>query len=260
MSRRFNFTGRDKILREDVRIVIENHDKKLMCNVQLRLDGYNLRADALVVIEAERGRVLRIRHDWGRAGKAFASGGSASQFDISSMGDPEDVRYRVLVVEPDSCRLLAIAEGLEAHSTQDGESPQRSLLPIVMRDLHGGVWELENMEETPTLVLDSALGTKQEIRSSPILLSLLPGVLRAILVYLAHGQQGEGSDDEVDVTDSNTTGLWLVQGEKWAGYPWPMTGEHSDIDKWAQDAVTGFCKENKLRGNLTTAIEMTQED
>ena len=260
MSRRFNFTGRDKILRDDIKIVIESHDNKQFCNVQLRLDGYNLKADALVVIEAERGRVLRIRHDWGHAGKAFVSGGSASQFDITSMGDPEDVRYRVLVVEPDSYRLLATAEGLEAHNTQDGESPQRSLLPIVMRDLHGGVWELENMEETPTLVLDSALGTKQEIRSSPILLALLPGVLRAIFTYLAHGLQGVGSDDESDMVEGNTTSLWLVQGEKWAGCPCPLTGEHIDIDEWAQNAVTGFCKEKKLRGNLTMAMEMTQED
>lgn len=260
MSRRFNFTGRVKISREDVKIIIENHDNKLICNVQLRLDSYNLRADALVVIEAERGRVLRIRHDWGRAGNAFVSGGASSQFDISSMGDPEDVRYRVLVVEPESCRLLATAEGLEAHNTQDGETPQRSLLPIVMRDLYGGVWELENMDETPTLVLDSALGTKQEIKSSPILLSLLPGVIRAVLTYVAHSQQGMGADDESDIAEGNTTNMWLIQGEKWAGSPYPTTGEHSDIDEWAQNAVTGFCKEKKLRGNLTMVMEMTQED
>ncbi len=258
MSHRFNFTGRVKILKEDVKIIIESHDNKLICNVLLRLERYNLRADAMVVIEAERGRVLRIRHDWGRAGKAFTSGGASSQFDISSMGDPEDVRYRVLVVEQESCRLLATAEGLEAHSTQDGETPQRSLLPIVLRDLHGGVWELENMEESPALVLDSGLGTKQEIKSSPVLLSLLPGVIRAILTYLAHDQQGEGPDDESDVADGNTISMWLVQGEKWAGCSYPRTGEHSDIDEWAQNAVTGFCKEKKLRGSLAMAMEMTQ--
>jgi hypothetical protein len=259
MSRRFNFTGRAKILREDVKILLEPQGKKLICNVQLRLNGYDLKPDAEVVVEAERGRVLRIRHAWGRAGKAFAVDGASSQFDISSMGDPEDVRYRVLVVEPGSCRLLATAEGVEAHNTQDGQSPQRSLLPIVMRDLHGGVWELENMGETPTLVLDSALGTKQEIKSSPILLSLLPGVIRAILIYLAH-DQGTDKDDESDTGEGITSNMWLEQGEKWAGCPCPNTIEHSDIDDWAQKAVTGFSREKKLRAHLANAMDMTQED
>lgn len=260
MSRRFNFTGRVKILKEDVKILLEPQGNKQICNVQLRLDGYNLPPDAEVVVEAERGRVLRIRHNWGLAGKAFTAEGSSSQFDITSMGDPEDVRYRVLVVEPGSYRLLATAEGVEAHNTQDGQAPQRSLLPIVMRDLHGGVWELENMDETPTLALDSALGTKQEIKSSPILLSLLPGVIRAILTYLAHDQQGTGKDDESETAEDNTSNRWLELGEKWAGCPYPSNAEHRDIDDWAQKAVTGFCKEKKLRGNLANAMDMTQED
>ncbi|WP_339490287.1 hypothetical protein [Pseudomonas sp. EL_65y_Pfl2_R95] len=259
MSRRFNFTGRTKILREDVTIILDSQGNKLTCNVQLKLNGYDLKPDAEVVVEAERGRVLRIRHDWGHAGKAFTLDGASSQFDISSMGDPEDVRYRVLVVEPGSCRLLATAESVEAHNTQDGQTPQRSLLPIVMRDLHGGVWELENMGDTPTLVLDSALGTKQEIKSSPILLSLLPGVIRAILTYLAHDQQGTG-DDESDAGDGSTSNMWLEQGKKWAGCPCPKTIEHSEIDDWAQKAVTGFSREKKLRANLANAMDMTKED
>lgn len=260
MSHRFNFTGRAKILKDDVKIVLESHANKLTCNVQLRLEGYDLKPDAQVVVEAERGRVLRLRHDWGLVGKAFAPGGAGSQFEISALGDPEDIRYRVLVVEPESCRLLATAEGLEAHNAQDGEAPQRSLLPIVMRDLHGGIWELENMDDTPTLVLDSALGTKQEIRSSPILLSLLPGAIRAILIYLAHDQQGEGREDESDMAENNIKDMWLGQGEKWAECPYPTTAEHSDIDEWAQKAVTGFCREKKLHGTLSIAMDMAQED
>lgn len=260
MSRRFNFTGRSRILREDIKIVLEPQGDKLICNVQLRLNDYNLKPDAQVVVEAQRGRVLRIRHDWGLAGTAFAVDGASSKFDISSMGDPEDVSYRILVVEPKTCRLLATAEGVDAHNTQDGETPQRSLLPIVTRDLHGGVWELENMDETPTLVLDRALGTKHEIKSSSVLLSLLPGVIRAILIYIAHGQQGTGEDDENDTGEGSTSNRWLEQGEKWAGCPCPNTTDHSEIDDWAQKAVTGFCGQKKLRAILADAIDMTQAD
>jgi hypothetical protein len=261
MSRRFNFTGRVKILREDVKIILAPRGNSLICNVHLQLDSYKIKPDAQVVVEAERGRVLRIRHDWGLAGKAFTTDGASSEFDIASMGDPEDVRFRVLVVEPGSCRLLATAEGVEAHNTQDDQTPQRSILPIIMRDLQGGVWELENMDETPTLVLDSTLGTKQEIKSSPVLLSLLPGVIRAILTYLAHEHQDTGKDDENDTGEGSSSGIWLELGEKWAGCPYPTnTGQHREIDEWAQKAVTGFCREKKLRSNLANAMTMTQED
>lgn len=256
MSRRFNFTDRAKILKEDIKVTIEARGTTSICNVHLRLDGYQLKPDAMVVVEAERGRVLRHRHEWGLAARASVPDGACSEFDISAMGDLEDVRFRVLVVEPETCRLLAAAEGVEAHNNDDSQEPQRSLLPIVMRDLHGGVWELEDMDGTPTLVLDVNLGTKQALKSSPVLISILPGVVRAILVYQAQERQEEETDEETGESGSST--LWLEMGSKWAGYLCPSTAEYRDIDEWAQKAVTGFCRERKLRGRLSSF--MTQED
>lgn len=257
MSRRFNFTGRTKILREDVKVTIEPRAGVLLCNVHLKLAGYELRPDASVIVEAERGRVLRLRHDWGKVGLAFAVNGASSEFDITSMGDPEDVRFRVLVVEPETYRLLATAEGIAAHNNEDAQAPQRSLLPIVMQDLYGGVWELE-MGKTPTLILDSNLGTKQELKSSPVLFSILPGVVRAILVNLAHELQSTDGDDEAEADENDESGMWLDLGKKWAECPCPSNGNHQEIDEWAQKAATGFCREKKLRHRL--ASSMTQED
>jgi hypothetical protein len=173
------------------------------------------------------------------------------------MGDPEDIRFRVLVVEPQTCRLLAVAEGIEAYNNEDSQAPQRSLLPIRMEDLAGGVWELE-MGETPTLILDSGLGTKQELKSSPVLFAILPGVIRAILVNLAHEQQGTSSDDEVDSGEEDDSEMWLSLGAKWAGDPFPITGTYTDIDDWAQKAAIGFCREKKLGSRL--ANFMSEEE
>lgn len=249
MSRRFNFTGRTKILRENVRAIVEQRDGGIFCNIELMLTDYDLRLDALVVIEAERGRVLRLRHEWGKAGVASSDWKRGSKFDISSMGDPEDIRFRVLVVEPQTCRLLAVAEGIQACNNEDSQVPQRSLLPIRIEDLAGGVWELE-MGDTPTLILDSGLGTKQELKSSPILFAILPGVIRAILVNLAHEQHGISSDDEVALGEEDDCGMWLNLGAKWAGDPLPNAGTYVDIDDWAQKATIGFCREKKLRNRL----------
>lgn len=255
MSRRFNFTGRAKILQEDVTIVLKSNQDILTCDVHLLMDNYQFPADALVVVEAARGRVLRIRHEWGLVGKALAQAGACSTFDISTMGDSEGLRFRVLVVEPETCRLLGSAEGIYASSNQDDHTPQRSLLPIIMRDLHGGIWELEDMGETPTLVLDIHLGTKQELKSSPVLSAILPGVVRAILVSLVHNDTA--LKDEADVDSEDAIGMWLQLGEKWAGCPPPTSLDHSDIDEWAQSAVTSLPRKS-LRAQLAGYI--TQED
>lgn len=255
MSHRFNFTERTKISKEDVNITIEHRDNRLICNVTLKLESNKFNYDASVVVEAERGRVLRVRHDWGCAGDAFTADGASSEFDITSMGDAEDVRFRVMVVDPNSCRLLATAENLEAYDRENGEHPQRSLLPIKMRDLQGGVWELENMDDMPTLVLDSNLGTKQELKSSPVLSALLPGVVRAILVYQAYANQDTISDDEL-ATDCGGPTTWLALGKKWVGEPNPNNGNYQEIDDWAQKGATGFCREKKLRDRLVNFLAL----
>jgi hypothetical protein len=257
MSRRFNFTGRTKILREDVRAIIEQRDGKLFCNFDLMLADYKLSLDALIVIEAERGRALRLRHQWGTAGITIAGWKRGTEFDISAMGDPDGIQFRVLVVEPETHRLLATAEGIKSSNNGDSQAPQRSLLPIRMEDLAGGVWELE-MSETPTLILDSGLGTKQELKSSPILFSILPGVIRAILVNLAHEQNDIGSDDEFTSDDENDSSVWLSLGKNWAGASVPNAATYLEIDEWAQKATLGFCREKKLRNRL--AALMSDED
>lgn len=253
MSRRFNFTGRTRIIREHIRVFAEQRAEGIFCRVDLKLTNYSLKPDASVVVEAERGRTLRLRHEWGQAGVASPDWQHGSEFDISSMGDFEDLRFRVLVVEPVTCRILAVAEGLEACSREDSHTPQRSLLPIRMENLHGGVWELE-IGETPTLILDNGLGTKQELKSSPVLFAILPGVVRAILVYLAHQHKGRGDDEDADIGEQDDAGTWLSLGSKWAGVPFPQTGDYMEIDRWAQDAATGFCRDKKLRNRLISLV------
>lgn len=256
MSRRFNFTGRTKIHKDHVRVTVEQRNDKLLCNADLKLADYGLRPDASVVIEAERGRVIRLRHEWGKVGVTSAEWISGSAFDISSMGDPEDIRFRILVVEPETCRLLAVAEGVESSNNEDSQAPQRSLLPIRMENLSGGVWELE-MGETPTLILDPGLGSKHELKSSPVLSAILPGVVRAILVNLAHEQQDAIVDDEAGLDEEDGC-MWLNLGTKWAGEPAPRSGTYLDIDDWAQKAMTGFCRERKLRNRLV--VLMSEEE
>lgn len=248
MSRRFNFTGRVKIRKEDVAVSLAS-DGSSVCQVHLRLADYQIKADAEVIVEAARGRLLRVRGIWGRAGIAMTPEGAASSLDISLLEDLEGVRFRILVVERDTYRLLASAEDIALDFDVNGQQSQRSLLPIIMRDLEGGVWEIDDITSNPTLVLDVNLGSKQQIKSSSVLAAILPGVIRTILVAIAHEHQSQ--DDE---SDFESVGTWLQLGEQWAGYPPPHESDHTKIDEWAQSAVTSFCRDKKIRYQLANHI------
>ncbi|MDR0191007.1 hypothetical protein RCO22_18845 [Pseudomonas yamanorum] len=253
MSRHFNFTDRKKIDIDDVRVVLEERDKKILCHVDIRLGAHEFPPDSMVFIEAERGRAFRHREKWGAVGIPTTGWSSGADFDITDVGDPEGVRFRLLVVEPVVCRLLAAAENVLATSSGEAMEPQQSLLPIRMDNLSGGVWALDMDGGVPTLILDSGLGSKQELKSSRILYAILPGVVRAILANLAHEYKGDLQDDDgLDVSDIPS--VWLNLGERWAGENLSGCDTHAEIDRWAQLAANGFCKEKRLRDELAKAV------
>lgn len=253
MSRHFNFTDRKKIDIDDVRAVLEERENRIFCHVDIRLGDHKFPPDSMVFVEAERGRAFRHREKWGAVGVPTSGWSNGKNFDITAVGDPEGVRFRLLIVEPVVCRLLAAAENFQATSSSESMEPQQSLLPIRMEDLNGGVWALEMEGGVPILILDTGLGSKQELKSSRILYAILPGVVRAILTNLAHEYKGDKLDDDgLDMSD--VPAVWLNLGERWAGEDLASCDTHPEIDRWAQLAANGFCKEKRLRDELAKAV------
>lgn len=250
----FNFTGRQKILHDDLRVTIDSSGGKAFYQLDLKLGDYKLSADANVFVEPERSRAQRIRHNWGTIGAQSSTEWKLGRrFDISEMGDLEGVRFRIIVAEPSTCRILAMAERIHPKNSDDSLAPQSSLLPVRMADLGGGFWELDYESGGPILTLDVGLGSKQDLKNNQIFMSVvMPGIVRSILTTLAHEHLGEGDGDEGASNVGDANGAWLKLGLRWAGYL--PAAKHDEIDIWAQKAMNSFYKDKKLRDKIRSAL------
>ena len=63
-TRRFNYTERKKILREDASVILRSEDAGVAFDAHLRLAAYQLPQDAKVLVEAYKAPVL-MRFDMG---------------------------------------------------------------------------------------------------------------------------------------------------------------------------------------------------
>ncbi len=109
MIRKFNYTGRERILGNDVRILLKEEDSLRTFDASIDLDGYELPASALVDVEAYRsGSPTWMRFSFGNVAKIEAPADRRlTEFDSF---DGIKFRVRVTSVEEPTGLLLAEAD------------------------------------------------------------------------------------------------------------------------------------------------------
>jgi hypothetical protein len=234
VQRRFNSTGRLRIIRSRVDIALEQApDLNVIptARASLKLEGLDVPGDAIVAIEAYY-RTSSMR---------FACG------TVSSLNVPEPmllsdidkggaVRFRVLVIAADGTgRILAAADGLRPSTPGDGADRQ-ALLPMRETDIGNELWKIEVDYRTgPVLLVNNRVsGLAAQIRNETLLQGLiLPHAFRTILQNLSPG--GESDEDD----------LW---GDNWRRFlsdlGLPTEAEDPDdtdsVDEWVESAVRVF--------------------
>jgi len=244
-TRRFNFTRRRKLLREDIEITI--HQKTVETDppeftADIKLERYDLPRDAKVYVEAYRHASWK-RFDYGTVAAMRAPDDRA----LHDFGNGDDVRFRVKVVEAGSsgtaaARIVAQADGIKPR--QGG--PHCSLLPLDPDpSLREEVWKLELDEaDGPIIKISTHLvRDRHALARSPAFMSLvLPEVVRRILNWALN--DGLPEEDDRDSPKSN----WIRFGCKLLGQHRPPEEiEDSDRrDAWIDQVVTQFCRRNQL--------------
>lgn len=247
-ARRLNFTKRQRLKREHVRVTIHQpmDSAPPVMSAAIDLSHYVLPDDAAVLVEAYRHAAWK-RFEFGTVGVLRVP----EDLALRDFGAGEGVQFRVKIVEPPSrgaaaARILAQADGIKPN--QDG--PHRSLLPLDPDpSLRQEVWRLEIDENDGPIIKVSThlVRDRHALARSPAFLTLvLPEVLRRVLTWaLADGLPGE---DE-----------WDAPRGRWIRFGCGLLAQHEppdelddhdegadDRERWIAEAVTRFCHTNRI--------------
>ena len=228
--KRFNYTGRMKVLQSDIHIQINHHEGQIPdFEIVVDLDDYGFPVGSSIVIEAYQS-TRWMRFDLGKIGLIKNN----VKFELSDFDDIENIRFRVKVIEGDTGKLLALANGV--HPFTDGEEVcenQSSILPVRSTDLvsYGVCWKLEFNEDVSLLIEKDMGGKEQVVRSNIFKSLILPSAMREILNCVI---KDEWDDELDDTSDWKTKWLMFV---KQLGGSMPEKGNDTDNIEWVDEAV-----------------------
>lgn len=248
--KRFNYTGRMRILQTDIHVSLYHHENEIpKFSIVVDLESYGLPTESLVVIEAYQS-TRWMRFIVGKVGLI----NNDTNLELSDFDDIENLRFRIKIIDEATGKLLALANGV--HPITEGEDfneNQTSILPVRSTDLtnYGVCWKLEYNTEDVSLLIEKGLGGKEQVVRSSIFKSLiLPSAMREILNYLLHDDWDEELDDMSDWKSK-----WL-QFVKQLGGSLPEKAHEFDNNEWVDEAVRRLV--DKM-GNRIPFVECFEE-
>jgi hypothetical protein len=241
-TRRFNYTARERIRREDAAIALRTEGGSVGFAADIRLGEYNLPQDARVVVEAYKAPIV-MRFDLGTIALPKHPASTA----LSEFAPPEGVKFRVKVLasEVSGGKLLAVADQITPQELDSKLAGQRSLITTEGAELGDVVWTLllEEGPEAPRLRVNKELGDWRAIARSPHFVWLVyPEILRRVLTFV----MTEAAVDEEDASDWRTQ--WRQFGARLPGVsPLPDDADKKEKLEWVDEAVQSFCRARSFR-------------
>jgi len=238
MIRRFNYTDRLRILREDVQVELKQNGENFSFDAKLDLADYDLPEDALVFVEAYR-QTSWMRFDYGTVGAITPP----ADRGLSEFDSPDDIRFRVKVTQAsDTHVLLAEADRIPLRRPEDGEDKRAPLLPVKGQSLGEEIYRVDFSDDKPRLLVNKDAGDWRAIAKSPAFASLVyPTVFREVLTRILMVNK---FDDSSDV--SNWRSMWLKFTEALPGIAECPNAEDEDAcGDWVDVAVQAFATKLK---------------
>lgn len=228
--KRFNYTGRKKILREDIKIKLQgDFNEKPTVNVSINLSGYEFPSSCDVYLEPQwKTRFMRIP-----LGPA-ANSVRRNSIVLDEFDDAEGLDFRVKVVDEQEGLLLGIAENIKPYNKDDKlDENQQSILPVTSIDLSGSgvLWRIEYGDQQAVLQVERELGSRDQVVRSLLFRGfILPAAMRQILVKII----SDGWDADLSEPQELSTRWLLFAQQIGAGLP---DKEAEDNEEWIDGTV-----------------------
>jgi hypothetical protein len=256
MPRRFNYTGRKHISKEDAKISVLANNGNIYFSAEIRLDSYRLSPEARVFVEAYRGASTSWkRFDFGRVSLLRPAG----DLSLNDFGIPDGILFRIKVIsnEEGTGRILAEADRLFPKIVKDEEELSTSILSAKIHELDGELWRLDFADERPLLLIDpKAPGGVEFARDALFRALVAPAILREILSRILAEKDPEFDDED------HWHCKWIEFAERLPGVPPCPIGsegnlEPGDAEGWINLVVTAFAKTGKLVEHMLQKLETT---
>ena len=149
MKRTFNYTGRQRIDRSDVAIILSQNDGVWVYDATLSLAKYKFSRNAEIWVEAYR-QNLWMQWPWG----TILVPRSPADRKLTEFEDPDGVLFRIRVVQPhgpEHHKLLGEADGIPFVKAGEVDDRRRRLLVTIPDALDQQLWKIN-------LVMSKILG------------------------------------------------------------------------------------------------------
>jgi hypothetical protein len=244
MIRKFNYTERKRILRNDVSITLidDAGEKPRGFDASLHFEDMNLPEHARIYVEAYRASAYK-RFNFGTVANPIPP----TDRSVEDLESTLDLRFRVKVVD-ESHRaglLLAVAENLTPNVLGDHAKKRDPLVPLNVVDLGERVWRL-NFEAFPDgpvmLEVNSRIENIEFIvkQDKGFRAVVFPAILEQVLTFVLRQEEFDPDDDNPD----DEVRKWLQFVGGFFSDPVP---EESQREEWISDAVSAFCTRSQLR-------------
>ena len=245
MNRTFNYTGRKKILQEEVRINLKE-EPLLHFTADLTInDEHDLPSDAKVYVEAVAGNTKQ-RFPFGTVHKCTPpENTNLDKLDLS-----KTPRFRIIIVDETSASFKILAAGRGFKSEEDNELSREHLLPIKSRELGSLCWEIHFPGGEAELILNKEIpNVIEKIHQDALYQALiLPAALTLIMneYFLKQGA--------ADNSGGPGAIKWLtfikLMGEDKEPFNMPL----EEREAWSESVIKKFTNQHQFASKLIEAV------
>ena len=247
MIRRFNYTGRQKLPRENINLRLNRSGSAMTFDVELTsFDNLGLPGSAQVFIEAYH-QASYMRFDFG----TIAQPQIPPDRPTYGFYDGSPVNFRVKIIDnsTEAGCILAVADHLNP-LRDDGDVKGDPLIPVRMvAGMGQEIWRVVWDATGPVLELNQEhAGIKETILQKHIFRSIvLPEVLRTVLTRILI--------DEMDLDEEHAerAKLWLKFVSSFHNETEPEDEEFPTVDGWVNRVVQSFCSRHRFFDAWRTA-------
>ena len=261
MIRSYNFTGRKKILRENMRIVLKRSTgKPPEFEAALGFDTNEFEAGAKVYIEAYKGPSFQ-RFEVGEISSELTFNGVLDRFHSDS-----HVLFRIKIVDESESagKLLGWADRINFVSKEENAARSRCILPVEPADLGDRIWKLEWESDDPILQVNREIREPRDMKTivasdKDFLALAYPEILSEVYRHILI--DSTGYDREEDPSG------WLSFALVRLGIEIPPPDFDADTDdreqaieditQWINEVILAFCEENGIRSAYNEFKEET---